>query len=305
MNNFVTKFQSSFDEHFDFHNYEDQYLGLLQLNKPFEAFNLLWNCYNFSDQEISDKKFFDLIHLLDIKIDANLFTHHYVKINVHSVAIGGSWLIRKGQRMTFPEADDANLIVILHKHLVRTKAKLILDIGANSGSFSLLPKFIPELKCIAFEPNEALLDLLHENLRLNGVENQVEVFNLAASDINGRARLHIPNQTGKSTLGTTDHLDHIIIQDVRTVSIDNFLKSKCIAKVDAIKIDTEGHDFKVLMGAMKTIVKDKPILLIESVDYMLSRHASKEIEMHQVLENIGYTIYRADTTNILAIHQDT
>ncbi len=40
---------------------------------------------------------------------------------------------------------------------------------------------------------------------------------------------------------------------VRVIKLDNFCKKKRIKKIDIIKIDTEGHEYNVLLGSKKTL----------------------------------------------------
>ena len=55
--------------------------------------------------------------------------------------------------------------------------------------------------------------------------------------------------------------------------------------VDLIKIDVEGHEKSVIEGALKTIKKTQPILLVE----IEQRHIEKEIEdIFQLILNLNY-----------------
>jgi hypothetical protein len=52
-------------------------------------------------------------------------------------------------------------------------------------------------------------------------------------------------------------------QSVEAVTLDEYVQTKGIAKVDFLKIDVEGAEASVLEGATNVLNRDKPILLIE------------------------------------------
>ena len=50
---------------------------------------------------------------------------------------------------------------------------------------------------------------------------------------------------------------------VQSITLDNFCKKKIIKNIDLLKIDTEGHEFEVLLGAKNLLKKDIRYILIE------------------------------------------
>ena len=52
-------------------------------------------------------------------------------------------------------------------------------------------------------------------------------------------------------------------QQTVMTTLDNYCLKKNIKHIDFIKIDTEGHDYNILLGMNKTIKKYKPVFLIE------------------------------------------
>ena len=49
---------------------------------------------------------------------------------------------------------------------------------------------------------------------------------------------------------------------VRVIPLDEFVKKEKIKRVDFIKMDIEGAEFDTLKGAVKTLKRDKPDLII-------------------------------------------
>ena len=57
----------------------------------------------------------------------------------------------------------------------------IVDIGAQSGFYSLYAKYLPNSTFYAFEPFKETFDLLNDNLILNGITNLIS-FNIGISN---------------------------------------------------------------------------------------------------------------------------
>ena len=134
---------------------------------------------------------------------------------------------------------------------------LCLDIGANLGTYAFELGRLTD-NCIAFEPNPQLAELLR-SLRLDGVE----VRQLAAAEFSGSAEFSVPKSRFGHALGhlkrDSDEAAEVGVHTVRTVRIDDL----GLREVRFIKIDVEGFEEGVLNGAIETIRRDKPTLLIE------------------------------------------
>ena len=147
----------------------------------------------------------------------------------------------------------------------KTEPLVVLDVGAQTGSFTLLSKFMPASQWYAFEPIQEAADLLKGNLELNEIQN-VEVHPVAVSDRAGSVSLKLPIDAhwGLSTLGDTPlRFGVYSTRAVESIDLDTFALNKGIKKVDFIKIDTEGWELFVLRGAKELIRRDKPTILME------------------------------------------
>jgi FkbM family methyltransferase len=139
--------------------------------------------------------------------------------------------------------------------------RVALDIGAYTGLFSIIAAVKGAL-VFAFEPMPANRWRLSVNIALN--KAKVVVHDCAASDKDGVAELHynprVPLTTGASLeAGVDSHDDSLRVTKVR-------IDSLAFKNIAAMKIDVERHEPAVLRGAMKTIMREKPTLLIETLD---------------------------------------
>ena len=65
----------------------------------------------------------------------------------------------------------------------------IVDIGAQSGLYSLYAKYLPKSKFFSYEPFMPTFNLLNDNLKLNNIVN-VDSFNVGLSNNLGKALLN-------------------------------------------------------------------------------------------------------------------
>ena len=139
--------------------------------------------------------------------------------------------------------------------------KCFLDIGANIGYYSLLAASSVK-KVYAFEPDPRNLEFLRHNLEK--IKN-TEIINQAVYSISGQMEFDLSDDLECS---------HIVIQNykntdtfvVRTTTVDDFAETELSTEVTAIKIDVEGADFDVLLGASRIIERDQPLILAEFFD---------------------------------------
>src|SRR4051812_40871353 len=90
-----------------------------------------------------------------------------VHVLPEALLCGGSW---EGHPVLDPPiAHDDDLIQWVYDFLRGFTAPVMIDVGASSGGFSLLPALLPELTVYAFEPNPTVYALLTAHLELNGL----------------------------------------------------------------------------------------------------------------------------------------
>jgi FkbM family methyltransferase len=141
----------------------------------------------------------------------------------------------------------------------------VIDVGAQTGCFSLLSKFCPNSRWYAFEAIQEAADILNNLLVANEIHN-VSVYPIAVSNEPGFAALKLPSDShwGLSTLGADPkRFNEYTTRSVECIDLDTFVEKEKINKVDFIKIDVEGWELFVLQGGKEMIKRDKPIILME------------------------------------------
>lgn len=182
---------------------------------------------------------------------------------------------------------------------------IFIDVGANVGTYSLLAASVPDVCVWAFEPSSLAYARAVENVALNALENRVRVVRAAVGATEGTALLTTGLDTVNRVAKTGDFPD---LEEVPLVALDAFLTDHGFSKVRIIKIDVEGGEVDVILGAANILSATKPALLVER------NHPE---QLFQVLEKNGYTPFRynpdarslsklewssCSTSNVLAIH---
>jgi FkbM family methyltransferase len=135
----------------------------------------------------------------------------------------------------------------------------ILDVGANIGVISQALSASGFHNVLAFEPQKEVFDILELNCP------GVTCFNVAVGNIDGE--VFIPmldfhkhgNFGGVSVSGNSETSS----KKVDLITLDG-MPELAGCRVGLIKIDVEGYEEKVLVGAMDIILRDKPIIYLEA-----------------------------------------
>lgn len=182
----------------------------------------------------------------------------------------------------------------------------VLDIGANVGAHTLpLARLVGEAgRVIAFEPTSFAINKLGENLSLNPeLVNRVTVLKMMLVAERG-APLE-PSIFSSWPLVSTDSLHEKhrgrLMDTTGAVSatLDQTVEELKLEKIDFIKLDVDGHEFEVLRGAIATIEKFKPKILVELAPCVYAENPQVFDEMLAVFWNKGYSMQSVANGNRL------
>ena len=161
------------------------------------------------------------------------------------------------------------------------EASTILDIGANTGVYSLIAKSMnPDALVYAFEPVNRVFVRLKENIELNNFD--IIPFELAVSNACGSATIfdtlsdHIYSVTVNKNLASPDVL--VEETEITTISLNSFVERYGIEKVDLLKIDVETHEPEVLEGFSRYLQLYKPTILIEVLNDEIGRRVQEQVQ---------------------------
>lgn len=163
-------------------------------------------------------------------------------------------------------ADPGNFLCDIDGIIIRDQynagdlaGKTVVDAGANIGLFSLYARALGAKKIYAFEAVAETCKILRRNLALNG---GLKAVNIALGAEKGRAELKFNTRGEGSSMidcgdaGVNREITYSGRRSVKTAPLDALVKGR----VDFMKIDVEGYEKKVLLGAGRIIKEYKPVL---------------------------------------------
>ena len=163
-----------------------------------------------------------------------------------------------------------------------------VDVGANLGIWSLVAATVGEAgKVVSLEPNPTTFQRLRENVDRNGLGDTVELWQAAASRQEGTAAFTCEAQHNISALTPTGG-DLVGAIQVRTACLDDLLDGRSIA---GIKFDAEGHEIAALEGAVRTIERCRPWLVVEFNTHLLPSNRLGEWSVYRLLASLDYVAY--------------
>ena len=197
-----------------------------------------------------------------------------------------------GQRIALRKYEEYESLLIQRQI---NKNSVVVDVGANIGYYTLLLAKVCK-KVYAFEPDKTCFEILQKNIEENNLDNVVAV-NMAVSDKIGEENFVVDKDNlGNSRIQSPSATPYPPLTRgnktiISTVCLDKFIKYE---KVNLIKIDTQGWEPKVILGAKKLIKKYKPILFLE---YSLQSYQENNLDgkgMINFLKQIYKNIWSID-----------
>jgi FkbM family methyltransferase len=180
-------------------------------------------------------------------------------------------------RLTYRLEDE-----LLHLDCITEGGAVAVDVGANEGfySYALARRFGT---VHAFEPNPRLAEELERHRPPN-----VQVHTVALSSCHGALDLYVPLVHGVEQHGWASfnrenlpgagefHVLHVAVHPLDAFDLEG---------VAFIKIDVEGHEIEVLDGALQTLQRNRPVVLIEV------KERNRETVL-ALFTSLGYTAWR-------------
>lgn len=165
----------------------------------------------------------------------------------------------------------------ISKFLIKDKNPVIIDVGANRGeSISRYKTIFQEPTIHSFEPNLSEYKKLKEkyifdkkvilNNKALSDKEQFKEFNINSISGHSSFKKIVPNtkwlkkRSNSININSDKYTKEKV--SINTITLDDYITSKKIKKIDVLKIDTQGYEDKVLSGA-KNLIKENKIRLIQ------------------------------------------
>lgn len=216
---------------------------------------------------------------LKLRAWARLHTGQRLRVDLDS-SVGRSILLRGTYE---PPVEE-----VLRRHL--RPGDTFVDVGANVGYLSVVAATLvgPTGKVHAFEPNRELVTLLQESMRENGLTqlhpNEVGLWSEA-----GELQLRLEPSSAHSYLRLGGAAAGAVEVRVPVTTLDDYLDGQGQPPVRLVKVDVEGAELHVLRGARRCLARDRPVLVVELLDWGLERYGDDIEGVFAFLGCLGYT----------------
>jgi FkbM family methyltransferase len=166
---------------------------------------------------------------------------------------------------------------------------VFLDVGANIGLHTLAIAHHLQPTggtVLAFEPHPDNYWALRDNLHRNRLDN-VTAENLGLAE---SAAVHTgaaPPGPGNWSLASQGQRSF----KVHLVRFDDYARRHDLRRLDAVKIDVEGAEVRVLRGARESIERYRPVIVFEVCPMWLRRMGTSVAELFEVVQAPGYTVH--------------
>ena len=166
------------------------------------------------------------------------------------------------------------------------KDNLFIDCGANVGTYSIIASKVVGANTIAFEPSPKTVIKLKQNIKINNIEEKIDIRAKILSDKKGT--LYFSNFGGdKSVLNKVEQNQSSSEQNIMLPS--NTLDDEVDINNDFIlKIDVEGYEAKLIRGAKKILENEKLVALIIETNQMIEDYEGESREdLHNLITSYG------------------
>ena len=213
-----------------------------------------------------------------------------LRINLHI----DDWI---QQNIYFLGTYEGAELKVLNEHLSENSA--FIDIGANFGLYSLSAskKITNSGKIICFEPYPENYQALMKNISINNL-SKIITENKAVGDSQGKLKLYYQPNENNLGMVSASYIENSVVHEVEVISLDKYLETQPLNKIDLIKIDVEGFEYHVLSGMKKTLSTYSPKILIEIFDVDDSNIDGQKA--HDFLTQMGYTKHFIDDNGKLS-----
>ena len=158
-----------------------------------------------------------------------------------------------------------------YRDFIPTQDDIVVDVGAQYGDYAVLcAGYYKVKKAYCFEPLNSNFKEIEKNIKLNKLKN-ISAYNVALGSENKMIKITYNGDMAGIEGGRT--------QKTYLKTLDSYRLKPTI-----LKIDVEGFEMDVLRGAVKTIKRYHPKIIIET-------HTSKlRKEVLSFLDDIGYKV---------------
>jgi FkbM family methyltransferase len=196
-----------------------------------------------------------------------------------------------GYCLMFSDDYEPGMTAVLQRYL--SPGGVFIDLGANEGYFSVLASRLvgPSGNVIAVEPQSRLENIIQTNSSLNECSN-VRLIQAVVSSITGTIKIQLSpdiNTGGTSLFRSTKY--PLKTETVPSFTIAEFLSRTEVERCDLIKVDVEGAEYDIFMGA-EQVLKAGVLrnIALEIHNSILETRGLSGLRLHEWILSCGYKL---------------
>lgn len=208
--------------------------------------------------------------------------------------------IDKGLRcICYPDSSYGGMVVynrwaeyeVMHNIVSNLKKDSIyVDVGANIGDTTIIAAGYTKNKIYAFEPSPVAYPRLLENITLNNLDEQIVAERIVLSAKSGPVEFAEMKTSETSRINTNNNSSKDNLIKLQATTLDSYAMTHKIAKIDLIKIDVEGAEMLVLMGASELLAKHRIKHILVELNSQSSQYGYVNSDVVKLLKKHGYKL---------------
>ncbi len=175
---------------------------------------------------------------------------------------------------------------------------VIFDIGSNIGSIGIPIARTRKISYFGFEASPTVYSYLKRNFDIN-IDYNVTLVNKAVAANDGQQLKFVDcsfDRYGEGHL--TFETDDLSTISVDTISLDKFCAESKISQIDWLKIDVQGHESLVFLGAERLLQEGRIKNILFEFEEWAERDAGYEVGLaKKMIEAYGYRLQNLRSEN--------
>jgi FkbM family methyltransferase len=192
----------------------------------------------------------------------------------------------------FEKDYESENIHFLKEHLV--PGAVVFDVGAHLGLLSVIASQLvgEKGKVYAFEPSPSTFQLLQKVIRLNSVYAPILPQAMALTNQKGVLKFYVSENPGSNSNSLVEkhHLNRRVLE-IPCTSLDEFVKEQQIPNVSLIKIDAEGSELQVLLGARELLLSQRPNVILAVHPRLIRNNNNQPLDVFKLISELQYETY--------------
>jgi FkbM family methyltransferase len=214
------------------------------------------------------------------------------------------YLAYPGRSLAYLKGVKAHLLAYKNRYPIPEinfeKPLTIIDCGGNIGEFSFSWMLNHSNSSIyVFEPSPLEFSILTRNL--SGYSDKITYINKALGNQTGEISFYVKSKDADSSTIAPKTYEKKI--QIPVITLNDFFREKKVKKIDFLKLEAEGAEPEVLLGAIDVLKKTRYI----SVDWGPERGVSEETTLATVcniLFPLGFEMHTMQEVNYTCLFKN-